>query len=126
MAQVSQEGLSLSNTVETLNRDILASLCKYSKSDWASLITVETLMNVVAEMEKGNTRWGSFNSLQEGYAVVEECLQQLRYEMIYIPREKWSGIVISSRALKLTAMALKLLLYVTSGINVSKRANPIE
>jgi len=77
-------------------------------------------------MTNGNKRWGNFHSLQEGYAVVDECLQQLRNEMILLPRTAWQGNVIVQRALKLTAMSLKLLMYLTSGVDIRQRANSIE
>jgi hypothetical protein len=82
--------------------------------------------DTLEEMYSGNSRWGGFHSFQEGYAVVEESLQQLRNEMILNPRSKWNGSRIAARALKLTAMSLKLLLYLTSGVDVTKRVNPLE
>ena len=79
--------------------------------------------DVVHEMEQGNLRWGDFHSLQEGYAVIEESLEQFRSEMVFTPRANWNGTWIRKRLVKMTAMSLKLLAYVSSGVDIRKRTN---
>lgn len=72
------------------------------------------LSDTLTELELGTHKHGEFHSLQEGYCVVDESLTQLRRLMTDAPRSEWNVAMMRKRLVKLTAMSLKLLEFVTT------------